>query len=525
MKMKKNKLANLLKTGILLFGISLLLWNCENEESLQNLEVLQKSPLDYVKLEKTSYNSISLQSNLSKSSANKNNDSDLLSWAANNNYYFNPSNFIKAIDSIGNETYTTSLHIQDTPNNVFYNLVIPKKLENNFVSNPLIIKYELAEGTKKDFKISTQNPFVGTISVFNLSNFKNSSIKAKGATLDANPCMKNKVTKYSNSNGNGNSSSSGGGGANIDNTNSGDPANNYGINIGVRSFFFSSGGGGGGRSRSQLVDWGVGVFNFPDIANVNYSKSASNNTITCPDGRIVTVLVTDEYCSNGKFVNGVCVEEDKIITDNLNNPCVVNILKELQKKDTKNAIVPDLTGVSHLSQTILDLFDTSTNDNLTFEIKQLGSTSAGERNAQTTNVTGGWKITLDTDLVKNGTQLFMAKTLIHESMHAFIKYNLKTNRTSNLATDLNALYQKFKSQNNSSNLTHHEFMSQYVEALSYSLAAYDNHQQPNVYYKMLSWGGLETSTVYQALSNKTEIQNAINNERYGKSNAKGKKCD
>ena len=42
---------------------------------------------------------------------------------------------------------------------------------------------------------------------------------------------------------------------------------------------------------------------------------------------------------------------------------------------------------------------------------------------------------------------------------------------------------------------------------------------------MLSWGGLETSTTYQALSNKTEIQNAINNERYGRSNAKGKKCN
>jgi|TARA_B110000902_G_C14170627_1_gene536693 hypothetical protein len=68
-------------------------------------------------------------------------------------------------------------------------------------------------------------------------------------------------------------------------------------------------------------------------------------------------------------------------------------------------------------------------------------------------------------------------------------------------------------------------MSQYVEALSYSLAAYDFHNQTKEYYKMLSWGGLETSTTYQALSNKTEIQNAINNERYGRSNAKGKKCN
>ena len=68
-------------------------------------------------------------------------------------------------------------------------------------------------------------------------------------------------------------------------------------------------------------------------------------------------------------------------------------------------------------------------------------------------------------------------------------------------------------------------MSQYVEALSHSLAAYDNHKQSDEYYNMLSWGGLETSTAYSSLANKTEIQNAINNERYGKSNAKGEKCD
>ena len=49
MKSKKNKLTNLLKTGILLFGISLFLWNCNNEnETIENnqsnlLEKLQSN--------------------------------------------------------------------------------------------------------------------------------------------------------------------------------------------------------------------------------------------------------------------------------------------------------------------------------------------------------------------------------------------------------------------------------------------------------------------------------------------------
>ena len=32
---RKNKLSNLLKTGILFFGVSLLLWNCENQEDIK----------------------------------------------------------------------------------------------------------------------------------------------------------------------------------------------------------------------------------------------------------------------------------------------------------------------------------------------------------------------------------------------------------------------------------------------------------------------------------------------------------
>ncbi len=34
MKKNKNKLTKLLKIGILFFGISLLLWNCEKEETI-----------------------------------------------------------------------------------------------------------------------------------------------------------------------------------------------------------------------------------------------------------------------------------------------------------------------------------------------------------------------------------------------------------------------------------------------------------------------------------------------------------
>jgi hypothetical protein len=57
MKMRKKKLTNLFKSGILLFGISLTLWNCEKEgiivpEETQN-EKISVNSITLEQLEKT----------------------------------------------------------------------------------------------------------------------------------------------------------------------------------------------------------------------------------------------------------------------------------------------------------------------------------------------------------------------------------------------------------------------------------------------------------------------------------------
>ncbi|WP_164723481.1 hypothetical protein, partial [Tenacibaculum discolor] len=209
--------------------------------------------------------------------------------------------------------------------------------------------------------------------------------------------------------------------------------------------------------------------------------------------------------------------EDDII-DNTNNPCVSAIIKALQEKDMKGALVPDLEGMGHLSQTILDLFDHSQTYNLTFNIGQLNTLGSG-----VSGNTNGFDITLDTDLVKDATKLFIAKTVIHESFHAYIHYVVRENPGSTMTSVVKKYYQIY---NRDSNLSEHQFIGQYVEALAYSLSSYDNHQQPMDYYKALSWAGLESSNNYQNLSSadKTKIQNIIQNERLNKSGAKSTKC-
>lgn len=77
------------------------------------------------------------------------------------------------------------------------------------------------------------------------------------------------------------------------------------------------------------------------------------------------------------------------------------------------------------------------------------------------------------------------------------------------------------------NITHHEFISQYVDALSESLSVWDNNRNSKDYYNRLAWGGLEKSTSYKNLSEekKGQIQKTINNEATGSNAAQGEKCD
>ena len=213
-------------------------------------------------------------------------------------------------------------------------------------------------------------------------------------------------------------------------------------------------------------------------------------------------------------------EEDKINTDQLNNPCVEAIIDKLMTKD--RTLSGDLT---HISQHVLTLFANSSSNSLYFESSELGLNSAGHQiNAQADPYLDGWKIVLDTDLLSDATQLSIAKTVIHESVHAWIGYNLKENRTSDLVANLNLIYQKFKDQDQYFNLTQHEFMGQYVSVFAHSLAAFDNHRFSIDYYQSLSWGGLETSSAYSQLTNQSEIQKIIQDERFNKSDAKSTPC-
>ncbi|MBR9856043.1 MAG: hypothetical protein GYB37_15985, partial [Algicola sp.] len=163
--------------------------------------------------------------------------------------------------------------------------------------------------------------------------------------------------------------------------------------------------------------------------------------------------------------------------------------------------------------------------------EEAGYSNGQPRNAFTQKTIGKseWTINLDDDYVGNATQLAIARTVIHESVHAFLGYTLNVNPNSDLSTKIREYYNNLGAQQTLSsgvkiNLTEHEFIGQYVQGMAKSLSVWDNGRQSQNYYEKLAWAGLETSSAYQAQPNKTEIQNAINNEQTANNNAKGEKC-
>lgn len=403
------------------------------------------------------------------------------------------------------------------------------------------MKYTISNLDVKTNKTYDFGDFNGIIEKYAYNDFfkniNNQKYHNKGDNeTPLKPCLKSGV---SGGGGGNNGNANGGFSDNLGNTNTGTS------NIsGFRSPFysFSSGSGVSGLTPTSCVSGlTTGPLSDPEVDDDDDDDGGSgggggSSDDVVPPGCIdestttnhITKLIEDCYDTNspinpkciGKLLdeNGNCVEED--IIDNTNNPCVSNIIKTLQEKDTRGALVPDLVGKSHLSQIVLDLFGKCTNYDLIIDIKELGNNPQGHPiNAQTNGIES---ITLDDDLVRQATQLSIAKTLIHESLHVYINYIIEPYiKEYNFVKVLSEYYKKY---NNDNNLTQHNFMSQFVEALAYSLSAYDFHKQDMSYYEAMSWGGLESSDAYKALSNKDEIQKIIKNERYSRRGAKSTKC-
>jgi hypothetical protein len=198
----------------------------------------------------------------------------------------------------------------------------------------------------------------------------------------------------------------------------------------------------------------------------------------------------------------------------------------------QNLTVPDigqLDGTGHLSQGILDLFDSFDDLDIIFKVEEAGTGKNASTSVVTVSGSPAINIIIDEEFVQNATKLAIARTIIHESLHGYLLYATATYSQSETAE----LISNYREENNVDlQVAHHEYMIQFVEAIGHSLSVWDNKQQNIDYYNKLAWsGGMLASDTFAQLSlqQRTAIINANIAEGSAASNAtnnaKGTKCN
>ncbi|NDK56047.1 hypothetical protein [Pontibacter fetidus] len=163
--------------------------------------------------------------------------------------------------------------------------------------------------------------------------------------------------------------------------------------------------------------------------------------------------------------------------------------------------------------------------NLTYKVGSLTSGRNGECDP-TDNTFKNIVITIDENYINSARTIQVARTFLHESVHAKIfSYLRQIEGYENLDKDnFPVMYEAYVNAKKSgtsmdavANRVHHEEMAKhYVELIAKGLQEFDamNHNNPEVtidHYRALAWDGLEQSTAWNNLQQ--TVRDKITNDR------------
>ena len=116
---------NFLKQGVLLFGLSLLLWNCERGEIIQEQNILQYKSLIESR-EIVSLNDL----NPSIKNAIINSENNFFSKSQKDISY-SINDIIKIVDTLQNTKFSIRFKLNNQPENIIYNLITGTRNDNS----------------------------------------------------------------------------------------------------------------------------------------------------------------------------------------------------------------------------------------------------------------------------------------------------------------------------------------------------------------------------------------------------------
>ena len=244
-------------------------------------------------------------------------------------------------------------------------------------------------------------------------------------------------------------------------------------------------------------------------------------------------------CTSGFFYNPETNTCEEMVDLEDAEPCIEEIVQKLMEKNSIFAPFPNLYGQSTLSGHILELFDNNSSDyGVAIVVGDTGVLEdGGQRNAYTyrdevyeSNII----IIIDDQYVANATDLSLARTIIHELVHAHLLYYYHDERNQGFRNLLNTYaLDNFPPPIPSEEVVHHQFMTQYIQAIGLNLAHYDGYRLDQDYYNSLAWGGLTNTDAFEEIVKDADDRNTIvdriiaegTSTAEASNEAKGKRCE
>jgi len=478
-----------------------------------------------------------------------------------NGAIFDEENILEVIDTMSFTNYSFRFVYPDTPIGTFYNLVVGKTAEGEN-KEPFVLKYVCNEN-QLDAYIDNNfafTSFKGKVGLYKYTDFFESGSFNKGAdcppVVDENgnliPCDEDGIDGGSSNVGGGTGDTTG------DINDIPDGGSTSGTGGGIPTYGGGDNSGGGGSSSN--CTW--------NIENVpTYPCPYTDDLATC----LTPILVID--CSGQKKSNDLkkdeCLDCPKVVDGGVgvNSPNQIIVTPELEVSYSCQSKIIKKTFLNSapLSMLILDIFDSdSSGYNLVFSIDESLEGTPFQGGTGYTSSDSQWdldkldiEIGLNPDLLNNGTDLAIATTVIHESVHAILLYALETNKitveNTNVSEDhvLYLLVQKFLRLRIAKNefggvepndvkivdQYMHQYMTGLIDEIATSISEYGNakgYSNSFNYYRKLASLGLEENIKYYMMldgeldANEqielSDINNTLLDEFKNRSNAKGTKC-
>ena len=396
-------------------------------------------------------------------------------------YWINPDQVVATVDSLGNKTYAFELKSKRYEPEHLYNLIVATRVDDKKV-HPFIMDYQFINSNKYAYAREEKREFKGTINVYSYQNFISSvgNLSARD-TLNATPCYEDIGRTVSDS-----SESSGGG----------DGGDSGGLGNGTT----------GGSStwapvpppstttitvKNKTVGYvEVGEGDYVNALTEDFKGESSTES---------TTTTIDEDCPNDvALLLPINEEEDRIITNELREreKCIFEMLTK-NSDDFIRELLSNFEGESEFDVKLISRDGVFDDDS--------------EVNAKTNPSIENGEITIkfNSNILKDYGVLSIARTFLHELIHAKMYYVLYSTNTDLEEMEFLETFTKYDNKYTQSYNAQHQTMAElYVNTMTSALKKFHRsalldeynflHESENFndsFYESLAWRGLQNQNV------------------------------